>query len=179
MLVLATPFIWVPEYESTMMAEAGELIAEAHAAGLIVVLWIYPRGKAVTDEKDPDLIAGAAGVALCLGADFVKVNPPHDVEGQTSAGSLKIASMAAGRTGLVCAGGSKADANVFLTQLHDQIHIGGACGNATGRNHISLFRRRSNSSLQCNFCYYRATGALKTQKLYSVEKRNSACRVAS
>ena len=22
----------------------------------------------------------------------------------------------------------------FLTQLHDQIHIGGACGNATGRN---------------------------------------------
>ena len=105
-----------------------------HAAGLIVVLWIYPRGKAVTDEKDPDLIAGAAGVALCLGADFVKVNPPHDVEGQTSAESLKIASMAAGRTGLVCAGGSKADANVFLTQLHDQIHIGGACGNATGRN---------------------------------------------
>ena len=61
------------EYESTMMAEAGELIAEAHAQGLIVVLWIYPRGKAVPDEKDPDLIAGAAGVALCLGADFVKV----------------------------------------------------------------------------------------------------------
>ena len=28
--------------------------------------------------------------------------------------ALKIASMAAGRTGLVCAGGSKADANVFL-----------------------------------------------------------------
>ena len=42
--------------------------------------------------------------------------------------------MAAGRTGLVCAGGSKADANVFLTELHNQIHIGGACGNATGRN---------------------------------------------
>ena len=122
------------EYESTMMAEAGELIAEAHAAGLLVVLWIYPRGKAVADEKDPDLIAGAAGVALCLGADFVKVNPPHEVEGQTSAEGLAIASKAAGRTGLVCAGGSKADANVFLTELHNQIHIGGACGNATGRN---------------------------------------------
>ena len=64
------------EYESQMMAEAGELIAEAHAEGLIVVLWIYPRGKAVTDEKDAALIAGAAGTALCLGADFVKVNPP-------------------------------------------------------------------------------------------------------
>lgn len=124
------------EYESTMMAEAGELIAEAHANGLITVLWIYPRGKAVTAEKDPDLIAGAAGVALCLGADFVKVNPPKP-EGndtRTPAEALKVASMAAGRTGLVCAGGSTVDAKTFLTQLYDQIHVGGACGNATGRN---------------------------------------------
>ncbi|WP_165248920.1 aldolase [Adlercreutzia sp. ZJ141] len=122
------------EYESTMLAEAGDLIAQAHANGLLVVLWIYPRGKAVTDEKAPDLIAGAAGVALCLGADFVKVNPPHEIDGQTSAEGLAIASKAAGRCGLVCAGGSKADAKDFLSQLHDQIHIGGACGNATGRN---------------------------------------------
>ena len=124
------------EYESTMLAEAGELIAAAHANGLLVVLWIYPRGKAVTAEKDPDLIAGAAGVALCLGADFVKVNPPKP-EGddkRTAAEALKVASMAAGRTGLVCAGGSTVDAETFLTQLHDQIHVGGADGNATGRN---------------------------------------------
>ena len=122
------------EYESTMLAEAGELIAAAHSQGLLVVLWIYPRGKAVTAEKDPALIAGAAGVALCLGADFVKVNPPAASEGATSAENLKVASTAAGRTGLVCAGGSTVDAKTFLTQLHDQIHVGGACGNATGRN---------------------------------------------
>ena len=122
------------EYESTMLAEAGELIAQAHANGLLVVLWIYPRGKAVTAEKDPALIAGAAGVALCLGADFVKVNPPKPEDGTTQAEALKICSTAAGRTGLVCAGGSTVDAKTFLTQLHDQIHIGGACGNATGRN---------------------------------------------
>ena len=122
------------EYESTMMAEAGELIAQAHANGLLVVLWIYPRGKAVTAEKDPALIAGAAGVALCLGADFVKVNPPKPEDGSNPAEALKVAAMAAGRTGLVCAGGSTVDAETFLTQLHDQIHIGGACGNATGRN---------------------------------------------
>ena len=122
------------EYESTMMAEAGNLIAQAHANGLLVVLWIYPRGKAVTAEKDPALIAGAAGVALCLGADFVKVNPPRPTDGTAPAEALKIASMAAGRTGLVCAGGSTVDAETFLTQLYDQIHVGGACGNATGRN---------------------------------------------
>jgi class I fructose-bisphosphate aldolase len=122
------------EYESTMMAEAGELIAEAHANGLLVVLWIYPRGKAIAEEKDAALIAGAAGVALCLGADFVKVNPPKEADGKTSAELLAIASEAAGRTGLVCAGGSKADAGEFLQHLYDQIHVGGACGNATGRN---------------------------------------------
>lgn len=120
------------EYESQMMAEAGQLIAEAHSLGLLVVLWMYPRGKAVGDEKDAHLIAGAAGTAACLGADFVKVNPP---KGDAPSGELlKEAAWASGRTGLVCAGGSTVDAETFLQQLHDQIHVGGAVGNATGRN---------------------------------------------
>jgi class I fructose-bisphosphate aldolase len=122
------------EYESQMMAEAGELIAEAHQAGLVVVLWVYPRGKAVADEKDAHLIAGGAGAALCLGADFVKVNPPKGDDDKSSAEKLKEASLASGRCGLVCAGGSTVDADVFLTQLWEQIHVGGAKGNATGRN---------------------------------------------
>lgn len=122
------------EYESQMMSEAAELIAQAHAAGLIVVLWIYPRGKAVADEKDAHLIAGAAGTALCLGADFVKVNPPKGDDTASSAEKIVEASDASGRCGLVCAGGSTVAADVFLQQLWDQIHIGGARGNATGRN---------------------------------------------
>ena len=122
------------EYESQMMAEAGRLIAEAHAEGLLVVLWMYPRGKAVADEKSAHLIAGAAGTALCLGADFVKVNPPKGDESGSSADKLKEAAASSGRTGLVCAGGSTVDAEVFLTQLWEQIHTGGAVGNATGRN---------------------------------------------
>jgi len=122
------------EYESTMMQEAGQLIADAHSLGLIVVLWIYPRGKAVVDEKDANLIAGAAGTALCLGADFVKVNPPKGDATESSAQKIVQASKASGRTGLVCAGGSTVAADVFLTQLWEQIHIGGAKGNATGRN---------------------------------------------
>lgn len=122
------------EYESQMMAEAAELIAQAHAAGLIVVLWIYPRGKAVADEKDANLIAGAAGVAVSIGADFVKVNPPKGSDEGTSAELIKRAASASGRCGLVCAGGSTVAADVFLTQLWEQIHIGGASGNATGRN---------------------------------------------
>lgn len=122
------------EYESNMLQEAGQLIADAHSVGLIVVLWIYPRGRAVPDEKDPHLIAGAAGAAVCLGADFVKVNPPKATEDKSSAELLKEASLASGRTGLVCAGGSTVAADVFLRQLWEQIHVGGARGNATGRN---------------------------------------------
>jgi class I fructose-bisphosphate aldolase len=122
------------EYESQMMAEAGELIAQAHAAGLLVCLWVYPRGKAVPNEKDPHLLAGAAGTALCLGADFVKVNPPVATATETPAQLLREASLASGRCGLVCAGGSTVDAETFLTQLWEQIHVGGARGNATGRN---------------------------------------------
>jgi class I fructose-bisphosphate aldolase len=122
------------EQEAVMLAEAGQLIADAHAEGLITVLWMYPRGKTVTDEKDAHLIAGAAGVGCCLGSDFVKVNPPKGRDDASSAELLREAVAAAGRTKLVCAGGSTVDARAFLAQLFDQIHTGGAWGNATGRN---------------------------------------------
>ena len=122
------------EYEAQMMTEAAQLIADAHSVGMLVVLWIYPRGKAVADEKDAHLIAGAAGVACCIGADFVKVNPPKKTDAASAAVLMQEATKAAGRTGLVCAGGSTVDAETFLNQLWEQIHIGGATGNATGRN---------------------------------------------
>ena len=121
------------EFESEMMGEAARLIYEAHQYGLLTVLWIYPRGKAVGDERDPHLIAGAAGVAACLGSDFVKLNYPKAVDGN-HAEAFKEAIKAAGRTGVVCAGGSSTDNEKFLSQLHDQIHVSGATGNATGRN---------------------------------------------
>ena len=102
------------------------------------------------DEKDPDLIAGAAGVAACLGSDFVKVNPPKK-EGEDSAELLKRAVKAAGRTKLISAGGSSTDVETFLTGLHKQIHIGGASGNATGRN---IHQKPLNEAIKfCNAIY--------------------------
>jgi len=94
---------------------------------------MYPRGKAVRDEKDPHLIAGATGVAACLGSDFAKINHPEK-PGLDSATAFREAVLAAGRTKVVCAGGSSLDPQVFLKRLYDQIHISGAAGNATGRN---------------------------------------------
>jgi len=121
------------EFETQMLREAAQAVYKAHQHGLISVLWIYPRGMAVKDEKDPDLIAGATGVAATLGADFVKVNYPKK-EGEKQEEVFKRAIKAAGRTKVVCAGGSSTNAKAFLQRLHDQIFISGAAGNATGRN---------------------------------------------
>lgn len=121
------------EQEPEMLHQAAQIVYQAHQHGLIAVLWMYPRGKAVKDEKDPHLIAGATGVAATLGADFAKVNYPN-IEGTSSAEIFKEATCAAGRTKVVCAGGASQDVNAFLTRLYDQIHTSGASGNATGRN---------------------------------------------
>ena len=119
--------------EPQMLTEAAQAIYEAHQHGLLSVIWCYPRGKAVKDEKDAHLIAGAAATAAVLGSDFIKVNPPSQ-DGKSDASLLQEATQAAGRSGVVCAGGSSATAETFLQGLYDQIHIGGTIGNATGRN---------------------------------------------
>lgn len=121
------------EYENEMVRQAAQIVLNAHEHGLITVLWIYPRGKAVADEKNPHLIAGATGVAACMGSDFVKVNYPKK-ESYESKEIFKEAVLAAGRTKVVCAGGSSVDVKSFLQRLHDQIFVSGAYGNATGRN---------------------------------------------
>jgi len=121
------------DFEPQMLSEAARLIYEAHRHGLLSVVWCYPRGKAVPNEKDAHLIAGAAATAAVLGSDFIKVNPPSQ-DGKSDASLLQEATQAAGRSGVVCAGGSSATAETFLQGLYDQIHIGGTIGNATGRN---------------------------------------------
>ena len=48
--------------------------------------------KQVFREKEAHLIAGAAGVAACLGADFVKLHPPAATKEASSAPAFKISS---------------------------------------------------------------------------------------
>jgi fructose-bisphosphate aldolase / 6-deoxy-5-ketofructose 1-phosphate synthase len=121
------------EFEAEMLVQAAQVVYDAHQHGMVSVLWIYPRGTAVKDEKDPHLIAGATGVGACLGTDFVKVNYPEK-GGVKSAEAFKEAIKAAGRTKVICAGGASDAVEDFLGKLHDQIHTSGAMGSATGRN---------------------------------------------
>jgi fructose-bisphosphate aldolase/6-deoxy-5-ketofructose 1-phosphate synthase len=137
-------------FEDDMLKEAARIVFQAHQQGLITVLWIYPRGSSVRNERDPHLIAGAAGLGASLGTDFVKVNPPSP-SGISPAEALKEAVAAAGRTKVLCAGGSPTDPIKFLTILHDQIHVSKTAGNATGRNIHQ--KSRKEAVRMCNAIY--------------------------
>ena len=107
-----------------MLKTASQVIEEAHQAGLIVILWMYPRGKDLKGD-DPHLIAGGAGVSVSLGADFVKIHCINKEEFFTEA--VK----ASGKTGIVCAGGATDDD--YLDNLKFQLEHG-TKGAAVGRN---------------------------------------------
>lgn len=132
------------EYEAEHLAQAARTITHAHNEGLVTIVWMYPRGKAIEAETNPHLIAGAAGVALSLGADFAKIKSPARTEILSSSASLKIACAAAGNTKIVCSGGAMVESQAYLTQLYDQIHNGDTAGTATGRN---IFQRSLTESI--------------------------------
>ncbi len=121
------------EHEAEMLTEAAQIVHQAHLNGMLTVLWIYPKGKAISNEHDADLIAGAAGVANCLGADFVKLKIPF-VKEKYHPDLLKKIVVAAGNTGVLCEGGAKEYPGKFLNDLHHQIHVQKTRGNGTGRN---------------------------------------------
>jgi DhnA family fructose-bisphosphate aldolase class Ia len=121
------------EYEDEMLKEAAQIVLKAHKNGLIVVLWIYPRGKNIKNEKSLDIIAGAAGVGLCLGADFVKLIYPLGTEKKEVEKYKKVV-IAAGNTGVICSGGSKIDQKKILELSKKQIEVAGTKGFAIGRN---------------------------------------------
>jgi len=58
-----------------------QLTEEAKAAGLVVVVWSYPRGTGVSKEGETavDIAAYAAQIAAQLGAHIIKVKPPKDL----------------------------------------------------------------------------------------------------
>lgn len=122
------------EFEDIMLAQAAYSVFQAHQAGLVAILWIYPRGKYIKNATDALLIAGAAGVAACLGADFVKIHPPTATTTQSSAELLQLAVQAAGNTKVICAGGKQYASEKLLQEVQDQINIGGVAGAAIGRN---------------------------------------------
>jgi fructose-bisphosphate aldolase/6-deoxy-5-ketofructose 1-phosphate synthase len=122
------------KYEGRMLAAAAQLILEAHLAGLTAILWIYPRVKTIKEENI-HLIAGAAGVAATLDADFAKLKYPYNTKNKrkTALDFLEV-TKAAGQTKIICVGGGKKVAPDMLEELDHQINIAQTAGLAIGRN---------------------------------------------
>lgn len=115
------------EHEQKMLKEFGKIEEEAHSKGIPLIVWMYPRGKAVKNDTSRDILAYAARVGLELGADIIKMKyngKPED---------LKWAVKSAGKSKVVIAGGMKKDEKRLISDTYD-IMKSGACGLAIGRN---------------------------------------------
>jgi class I fructose-bisphosphate aldolase len=68
------------EYAFEQMEELRELAEEAKSAGLVVVVWSYPRGPLLDKDGETalDICAYAAHMAALCGAHIIKVKPPTD-----------------------------------------------------------------------------------------------------
>jgi len=116
------------DYEAKMMQEFSEIEDEAHAEGLVVTVWMYPRGKEVAGkENTKETVSYAARLGLELGADFIKIPYTGDPE------SFKWVVESAGHARVLVSGGVKRDTDEFLRDVEDFMKVG-TCGIAVGRN---------------------------------------------
>ncbi len=160
------------KYESQMLTEAAQVIYQAHQNGLLAIIWAYTRNKQIKNANNPHLIAGAAGVAACLGADFAKVNYPYELKDKKQAATkFKEATLAAGKTKIVCVGGSLKDQETYLEHLYYQINISQTKGVALGRNmhqrslkNATQFAKAISSIIHYNYSLKDAKLVLKNKK---------------
>jgi len=116
------------EIEERMMVEFSKIEDEAHARGIIVIAWMYPRGRKVAGrEADRDVVAYGARIGMELNADFVKVPYTGDSE------SFEWVVRAAGKTGVLAQGGKKVDWENLDLEIEGAMKAG-ARGIAIGRN---------------------------------------------
>lgn len=116
------------EHEEQMLVEFSRIEDEAHARGMIVIAWMYPRGKKVAGkETDAEHVAYGARLGLELNADLVKVPYTGSKE------SFDWVVECAGKTGVLAQGGAKTDWLSLESETRN-IMSAGARGLAIGRN---------------------------------------------
>jgi len=131
-------------YEREMFSYASQTIYRAHQYGLITFLWMYTRGIGAKGVHEGDAAIDSAGVAVSLGADFVKISAPHTTQGSIDTEQLARASVAAGNSKVMCAGGDMVTPEKLFNTIHVQLNEGKTNGIAIGRN---IFQRPFNEAV--------------------------------
>ena len=135
---------------------------EAKDAGLVVVIWSYPRGGNISKNGETaiDIVSYAAHMAALVGAHIIKVKPPtshieldeakkiYSSEG-ISINTLSerinhvVESCFQGKRLVVFSGGSSKDTKSLLEEIKE-LYLGGASGSIIGRN---SFQRPYNEAI--------------------------------
>ena len=135
-----------------MYEEIAVASRRAKEAGLVVIIWSYPRGEQLSKagETGIDVISYGAQIACQLGAHIVKVKPPsshieqeaarkvYESEGipvDTMADRIRhvVESCFAGRRVVIFSGGETKSTPELLDELK-QMAQGGSFGSIMGRN---------------------------------------------
>ncbi len=125
---------------------------EAKKAGLVVVIWSYPRGEQLSKEGETaiDVIAYGAQIAAQLGAHVIKVKPPTAHIEQDAArkvyeaNGIRVNTMAdrtrhvvqsafAGKRIVIFSGGEAKGTSELVAEVKE-LAQGGAFGSIMGRN---------------------------------------------
>jgi class I fructose-bisphosphate aldolase len=140
-------------HQLAMFEQVRALTEEAKRQGLVVVIWAYPRGGALSKagETAIDVTGYAAHIAAQLGAHIIKVKLPSDHIEQDEARKvyedqkIPIATQAervrhivqcafAGRRIVIFSGGAANFDDAALMDEFRAIHDGGGFGSIVGRN---------------------------------------------
>ena len=114
--------------EPEMLQDASKVIEASREWGMPVLAMMYPRGKKIKDENDPEVVNIAVRAGVELGADIVKTNYTGDVD------SFKEIVNGVSHIPIIIAGGPKMNTIPDLFHMvYDSIQAGGA-GVAFGRN---------------------------------------------
>ena len=142
-----------------MYEEISELVEDAKKAGLVVVIWSYPRGEGLKKEHETalDVVSYAAHIAAQLGAHIIKVKPPTSIlKGPDIYSHLtfdlnslidrtKVVLRAAfdSKRIVIFSGGVAKTEDDLLNEI-SQLHKGGSFGSIVGRN---AFQRKKSDAI--------------------------------
>lgn len=135
-----------------MYEEIQKAATEAKKAGLVVVVWSYPRGEQLSKDGETaiDVIAYGAQIAAQLGAHFIKVKPPTaHIEQEAArkvyeAQGIKVSNLADrirhvvqssfnGKRVVIFSGGEAKGTEDVIKEVKEIAH-GGGFGSIMGRN---------------------------------------------
>ncbi|MBS7636887.1 2-amino-3,7-dideoxy-D-threo-hept-6-ulosonate synthase [Candidatus Bathyarchaeota archaeon] len=115
------------DHEHKMLAELGRLAHECDEWGVPLLAMMYPRGKNVRSEHNPQLVAHVARIGAELGADIVKTNYTGDPES-----FRKV--IEGCPVPVIIAGGPKIDSTRSLLEMVYNAVEAGCAGISIGRN---------------------------------------------